>query len=96
MVEAREGKEINLHPFRENRDPAVSSTPLPQATVEPLPAVMANFPINPLVFPPEGLTVDHGPADRKTRTDLVVSPNVPLHNDKVVITETNRFVPIHL
>jgi hypothetical protein len=61
------------------------------------PAVaMASFPINPLAFLPEGLTIDHGPADRKVRTDLVVSPNAPLHNDKVVIAETNRFIPIHL
>jgi hypothetical protein len=57
---------------------------------------MVNFPVNPLAFLPEGMTVDHGPADRKARCDLVVSPNAPLHNDKVVITEKNRFVPIHL
>jgi hypothetical protein len=57
---------------------------------------MANFPINPLAFLPEGLTVDHGPADRKVRTDLVVSPNAPLQNDKVLIAETHRFIPIHL
>jgi hypothetical protein len=57
---------------------------------------MATFPVNPLAFLPEGMTIDHGPADRKVRTDLVVSPNAPLHNDKVVIAETNRFIPIHL
>jgi hypothetical protein len=57
---------------------------------------MATFPVNPLAFLPEGMTIDHGPADRKVRTDLIVSPNAPLHNDKVVIAETNRFIPIHL
>jgi hypothetical protein len=55
MHVAGKEKEINLHPFRKNRDPAVSSPPLLQATVEPLPAIMANFPINPLEFLPEGL-----------------------------------------
>jgi hypothetical protein len=42
------------------------------------------------------MMIDHGPANRKPRTDLVISSNVPLLNDKVVIAETNRFVPIHL
>jgi hypothetical protein len=57
---------------------------------------MANFLINPLAFLPDGMTVNHGPVDRKVRTDLVVSPNAPLQNDKVLIAETNRFIPIHL
>jgi hypothetical protein len=46
---------------------------------------MASFLVNPLEFLPEGMTIDHGPADRKVRSDLVVSPNAPLHNDKVLI-----------
>jgi hypothetical protein len=57
---------------------------------------MATFPLNPLAFLPEGMTIDHGPADCKPRTDLVVSSNAPLLNDKVVIAETNRFVSIQL
>jgi hypothetical protein len=57
---------------------------------------MATFPVNPLAFLPEGLTIDQGPADRKVRTDLVVPPNAPLQNDKVAIAEMNRFIPIHL
>jgi hypothetical protein len=48
---------------------------------------MANFPVNPLAFLPEGMMVDHGPADRKASSDLVVSPNAPLHNDKVIIAK---------
>jgi hypothetical protein len=57
---------------------------------------MASFPVNPLEFLPEGMTIDHGPADRKVRSDLVVSPNALLHNDKVLIAETNRFILVHL
>jgi hypothetical protein len=57
---------------------------------------MATFPVNPLAFLSEGMTIDNRPTDRKPRTDLVVSSNAPLLNDKVVIAETNRFVPIHL
>jgi hypothetical protein len=55
---------------------------------------MANFPVNPLAFLPEGMTVDHGPPDRKVRTNLVVPAVAPLHNDRVLIAETNRFIPI--
>jgi hypothetical protein len=42
------------------------------------------------------MSIDHGPMDRKVRTDLVVSPQAPLQNDKVIIAETNRFIPVHL
>jgi hypothetical protein len=55
---------------------------------------MATFPVNPLAFLPKGMTVNHGPADRKVRTDLVVPSFAPLQNDKVIITKTSRFVPI--
>jgi hypothetical protein len=79
----------------ENRG-AVSSLPLPQAIVQSPSAAMATFPVNLLAFLPEGMTIDHGPADRKPCIDLVLSSNAPLLNDKVVIAETNRFVPIHL
>jgi hypothetical protein len=71
---------------------AVSSLPLPQATVQSPSAAMATFPVNPLAFLPEGMTIDHGPADRKPCIDLVVSSDALLLNDKVVIAETNRFV----
>ena len=57
---------------------------------------MANFPVNPLAFIPDGMTIDHGPADRKVRTMLVVPPLPPLQHDRVIIAETNRFVPIQL
>jgi hypothetical protein len=91
-------KETNiLRSSRKQTSLAVSTPlPIPQATVQPSPAAMAMFPVNPLAFLPEGMTIDHGPADRKVCTDLVISPNAPLHNDKVVIAETNRFIPIHL
>jgi hypothetical protein len=88
------GEGINLPNNRSSPtsavSPPLSQTHLPQA------AAMANFPVNLLAFLPEGMTVDHGLADRKVRTDLVVSPNAPLQNDKVLIAETNRFIPIHL
>ena len=83
-----------------------SSTSIPQATVKPsvaeaeeaetLAEPMANFPVNPLAFIPDGMTIDHGPADRKVRTMMVVPPLPPLHHDRVVIVETNRFIPIQL
>jgi hypothetical protein len=57
---------------------------------------MATFPVNPLAFLPEGMTIDQGPTDRKVHTDLVVSPNAPLQHDTVLIAEMNRFIPIHL
>jgi hypothetical protein len=40
------------------------------------------------------MTVDHGPPDKKVRTNLVVPAIAPLHNDRVLIAETNRFIPI--
>jgi hypothetical protein len=42
------------------------------------------------------MTIDHAPTDRKAHTYLVLSPNAPLINDKVLIAETNRFVLIYL
>jgi hypothetical protein len=57
---------------------------------------MANFPVNPLAFLPEGMTIDHGPADRKVRTNVVVNPISPLQHDNVVIAEPSRFIPIQL
>jgi hypothetical protein len=92
VVKSRtKGKEINLLTSRRISVPAVL-TPLPQSTLQLQPAAMATFPVNPLAFLPEGLTIDQGPADRKVCTDLVVSPNAPLQNDKVIIAETNRFI----
>jgi hypothetical protein len=61
-----------------------------------LPTSMATFPVNPLAFLFEGMTVDHGPADWKVHTDLVVSPNAPPQHNRVAIAEMNRFIPIHL
>ena len=77
------------------------SSPVPLGTVQPseviggLEAVadgeaMANFPVNPLAFLPEGMIIEQGPADRKVRSVLVVPPVPPLHNDRVIIAETNR------
>jgi hypothetical protein len=57
---------------------------------------MVTFPVNPLAFLPEGMTVDQGPADRKVRMELVVPAIAPLQNDRVLVAETNRFIPIHL
>jgi hypothetical protein len=57
---------------------------------------MATFPVNPLVFLLEGMKIDQGPPDRKVRTDLVVPPTAPLQHDRVLIAETNRFIPVHL
>jgi hypothetical protein len=71
--------------------PAIPSTVLPQERM-----TMAMVPVNLLAFLLEGMTVDHGPADRKIRTDLVVPAFAPLQNDKVTIAETSRFVPIQL
>jgi hypothetical protein len=90
------GEEINLLSSQNIRELAILPLPLPQAIVHPLPAAMATFPVNPLAFLPEGMTIDHGPADHKAHIDLVLSPNAPLVNDKVLIAETNRFIPIHL
>jgi hypothetical protein len=59
-------------------------------------ATMATFPVNPLAFLPDGMPIDQGPLDRKVRTDLVVPAIAPLQNDRVLIAETNRFIPIHL
>jgi hypothetical protein len=96
VKERKKESKINLQVFRGETEQTVPLLP-PQATVLASPAAaMAKFPVNPLAFLPEGMTIDHGPADRKVRTDLVISPNALLHNDKVVIAETNRFVPIHL
>jgi hypothetical protein len=55
---------------------------------------MANFPVNPLAFLPEGMTIDQGPADRKVRSHLVVHPISPLQHDNVIIAEPSRFIPI--
>jgi hypothetical protein len=41
-------------------------------------ATMATFPVNPLAFLPDGMTIDQGPLDRKVRTDLVVPAIAPL------------------
>jgi hypothetical protein len=71
--------------------PTFTSTVLPQEWM-----TMATVPVNLLAFLLEGMTVDHGPADRKIRTDLVVPAFAPLQNDKVTIAETSRFVPIQL
>lgn len=64
----------------------------PSAALPESLTTMATFLVNPLAFLPEGMTVDHGLADRKICTDLVV----PSLNDKVIIAETSRFVPIQL
>jgi hypothetical protein len=90
--------EANIPPGFDSLAPAVSPPlPLLQATVQlPSSAAMATFPVNPLAFLPEGMSIDHGPADWKVRTDLVVSSPAPLQHDKVAIAETNRFIPIHL
>jgi hypothetical protein len=81
---------------------AVQDSPAPDYVLQQtLPAktsitTMANFPVNPLAFLPNGMTIDQGPADRKVRSMLVVDPVPPLQHDSVLIIETNRFIPIHL
>jgi hypothetical protein len=55
---------------------------------------MSTFLVNPLAFLPEGMIVDHGPANRKVRSDLVVPSVAPLQHDRVLIAEANRFIPI--
>ena len=57
---------------------------------------MANFPVNPLAFLPNGLTIDPGPVDRLVRSHMVVPAEAPLQHDRKVIAETNRFIPIQL
>ena len=59
-------------------------------------AAMANFAVNPLVFISDGMTVNQGPVDRVLRTRMVVPAVPPLQHDRVIIAETNRFVPIQL
>jgi hypothetical protein len=55
---------------------------------------MATFPVNPLPLLPDGMPVDQGPVNRKVRSDLVVPAIAPLQNDRVLIAETSRFIPI--
>jgi hypothetical protein len=55
---------------------------------------MANFHVNPLAFLPEGMTIDQGPLDRKVLTNLVVHVVAHLQHYRVLIVETNRFIPI--
>jgi hypothetical protein len=57
---------------------------------------MANFAVNPLAFIPPGMSIDHGPADRRVRSVLVVDPVPPLHHDNLVIAEPSHFMPIHM
>ena len=76
--------------------PSSPSSLVPQATVPPRnPSdAMANFPVNPLAFLPDGMTIEQGLADRKVRSDLVVNSIPPLRHDNVVIAEANHFIPI--
>jgi hypothetical protein len=60
-------------------------THLPEAPLLGDSKTMATFPINPLAFLPDGMTIDQGPPDRKVRTDLVVPAIAPLQNDRVLI-----------
>ena len=103
-------KETGDLPLQNRNSYLAGSSPFPQATVQPLEGdgaiaaeldpdvleTMANFPVNPLAFIPEGMMIDQGPADRKFRTMMVVPPLPPLQHDRVIIAETNRFVPIQL
>ena len=57
---------------------------------------MANFPVNPHTFIPDGMTIEPGPTDRVVCTRLVVDLVPPLRHDNVIIAETNHFVPIQL
>jgi hypothetical protein len=74
----------------------VSSSVLGDSPSDQGGGAMANFPVNPLAFLPEGMTIDQGPADRKVRSHLVVNPISPLQHDNVVIAEPSRFIPIQL
>jgi hypothetical protein len=81
--------------------PSPITTPAPPTHLPKAPLLgdsktMATFPINPLAFLPDGMTIDQGPPNHKVRTDLVVPAIVTLQNDRVLIAETNRFIPIHL
>jgi hypothetical protein len=102
---------INKQIWREKRPTRVENSvlvipfPLAQATVPSSASsvlgdqgggAMANFPVNPLAFFLEGMTIDHGPYDRKVHTNLVVNPISPLQHDNVVIVEPSRFIPIQL
>jgi hypothetical protein len=74
--------------------PAVS--PSPPSTVAEITDdnAMATFPVNPLMFLPDGMKVDQGPANTKVRSDLVVPALAPLQHDKVLIVDTSRFILI--
>ena len=56
---------------------------------------MANYPLNPVPFPPPGFAVEPGPADRLVRSGMVVGPIAPLNHDFLAIAESSQYIPLH-
>jgi hypothetical protein len=54
---------------------------------------MANFPVNPFRFLPEGMTVDDGPQERLVRGHMAVPPEAPLFHGEYAIAVANWHVP---
>ena len=56
---------------------------------------MANFPVRPFAFAPEGLTFDRGPAHRVQRHVMVVD-DPPLNHDRYAIVTIDPPILDHL
>jgi hypothetical protein len=54
---------------------------------------MANFPINPFWFLPEGMTIDDDPQGGVVHRHMVVPPEAPLYHGEYVIAFANWHVP---
>jgi hypothetical protein len=54
---------------------------------------MANFPVNPFRFLPDGMTIDEGPQDRVVRGHMAVPPEAPLYHGEYAIAVANWYVP---
>jgi hypothetical protein len=53
---------------------------------------MANFPVNPFRFVPEGLIIDDGPADRVVRSHVALPAEAPSYHGEYAIAVTDRQV----
>lgn len=81
-------------PSHSASDASVATSPRQTPELSATPA-MANYPLNPIPFLPQGWAVEPGPADRLVRSGMVVNPIPPLNHDFLVIAKANRFVPHH-